>query len=109
VERLPTVGTRAIGTQEGKVMETQSNLLTDMAASTAARVLRALVVAYELVNFCSDPQLTAGQLDADFGQQIEALFIASRRSPYRGNWRKETKNHGSSHAGYSVQSLTYEP
>ena len=90
-------------------MATQSNLLTGMAASTTARVLRALVVAYELMDFCSDPQLTAGRMDADFGQQIEALFIASRRSPAHRNGWKETKNHGGSHAGYSAQPLALEP
>ncbi len=89
-------------------METQSNLLTDMAQSTAARVLRALVVAYELMDFCADPHLTAGPRGVDFGQQIEALFIASRRSPARDTWRKEPKNHGGSPAGFSVRSLTYE-
>lgn len=89
-------------------METQSNLLTDLARSTAARLLRALVVAYELVDFCADPHLTAGQRDVDFGQQIEALFIASRRSPARETWRIEPKNHGGSHAAFSVRPLTYE-
>jgi len=85
------------------------NLPTGITGCRLSKMLQVLVLIYKLVDFCGIPQQTPVPPGADFKQQLEALFAASRGEPDARSRRLAAKNHCVSHVEYPVDCAVSNP